>query len=486
MPRRSRSSSLARGCAAAGSPGALRVSFLHPDLGLGGAERLVVDAASSLASRGHSVTVYTSHWEPARAFAETRREHAGGAAGGFAVRVAGDWLPRAPAAIVCALLRAAALAAWVVFCTPRADVYVADQVAAYVLFLRAAAWLRGGCGCRRAPQPRILFYCHYPDQLLAPRGVGLAARALRAAYRAPFDALERAATAAADEVVVNSAFTRAAVRATFGAAVAGSPLRVLYPCAELPAARAPPPPAAGPIVFLSLNRFERKKALELALDAFAAARAALPRALAARTHLVLAGGYDPRVAENVEYYAELRARAAAAGLLAPAAAAAAGAAPLAGLPALPAAAAAALALGRGGAQVEAGGAVTLIRSCSDEQKRFLLAAATAVVYTPSNEHFGIVPVEAMAACRPVVAAASGGPLESVRDGATGALCAPTPAAFGAALAALAADLPAAARMGAAGYDHVRDTFSRARFGDQLDALCREVAAGGRGFKTRPR
>ena len=79
MPRRSRSSSLTRGCAAAGSPGALRVSFLHPDLGLGGAERLVVDAASSLASRGHSVTVYTSHWEPARAFAETRREHAGGA-----------------------------------------------------------------------------------------------------------------------------------------------------------------------------------------------------------------------------------------------------------------------------------------------------------------------------------------------------------------------------------------------------------------------
>ena len=33
----------------------LRVLFLHPDLGLGGAERLVVDAAVALAGRGHRV-----------------------------------------------------------------------------------------------------------------------------------------------------------------------------------------------------------------------------------------------------------------------------------------------------------------------------------------------------------------------------------------------------------------------------------------------
>ncbi len=37
------------------------VTFIHPDLGIGGAERLVVDAAAGLVERGHSVDIYTSH-----------------------------------------------------------------------------------------------------------------------------------------------------------------------------------------------------------------------------------------------------------------------------------------------------------------------------------------------------------------------------------------------------------------------------------------
>jgi alpha-1,3/alpha-1,6-mannosyltransferase len=40
--------------------------------------------------------------------------------------------------------------------------------------------------------------------------------------------------------------------------------------------------------------------------------------------------------------------------------------------------------------------------------------AIAVLYTPSNEHFGIVPVESMFMKTPVLACNNGGPLESVR------------------------------------------------------------------------
>ena len=73
-----------------------------PDLGIGGAERLVVDAAVALQKRGHSVVLHTAHHDTSRCFVETRD-------GTLAVRVAGDWLPRTLCGrlhIVCATLRA--------------------------------------------------------------------------------------------------------------------------------------------------------------------------------------------------------------------------------------------------------------------------------------------------------------------------------------------------------------------------------------------
>jgi alpha-1,3/alpha-1,6-mannosyltransferase len=49
-----------------------RILFIHPDLGIGGAERLVVDAAVGLQDRGHEVTIYTSHCDPRHCFDEAR------------------------------------------------------------------------------------------------------------------------------------------------------------------------------------------------------------------------------------------------------------------------------------------------------------------------------------------------------------------------------------------------------------------------------
>ena len=48
------------------------IVFLHPDLGIGGAERLVVDAAIGLQTLGHSVTIFTSHCDPKHCFDEAR------------------------------------------------------------------------------------------------------------------------------------------------------------------------------------------------------------------------------------------------------------------------------------------------------------------------------------------------------------------------------------------------------------------------------
>ncbi len=81
-----------------------------------------------------------------------------------------------------------------------------------------------------------------------------------------------------------------------------------------------------------------------------------------------------------------------------------------------------------------------------------LMAALDILALPSikPEPFGMVVIEAMAAGRPVIATAHGGPLESVADGETGLLVSPTdPAEMAAALARLAGDRGLRERMGRA-------------------------------------
>lgn len=54
---------------------------------------------------------------------------------------------------------------------------------------------------------------------------------------------------------------------------------------------------------------------------------------------------------------------------------------------------------------------------TQEQRTWLLTSPTtqALLYTPTNEHFGIIPVEGMVSSLPVLACDSGGPTESILD-----------------------------------------------------------------------
>jgi len=59
--------------------------------------------------------------------------------------------------------------------------------------------------------------------------------------------------------------------------------------------------------------------------------------------------------------------------------------------------------------------IIFLLSFTTAQRSALLASSStlALLYTPTNEHFGIVPVEAMACGVPVLACNTGGPTESV-------------------------------------------------------------------------
>lgn len=50
----------------------MKVLIVHPDLGIGGAERLIVDAAVALKERGNEVIIYTSHHDRNHCFPETK------------------------------------------------------------------------------------------------------------------------------------------------------------------------------------------------------------------------------------------------------------------------------------------------------------------------------------------------------------------------------------------------------------------------------
>ena len=113
--------------------------------------------------------------------------------------------------------------------------------------------------------------------------------------------------------------------------------------------------------------------------------------------------------------------------------------------------------------------VRFLGRLSDEEIRHLYRRAAVVLLT-GEEDFGIVPLEAQACGRPVVALARGGAVETVVPGETGLLVdEPTADAFADAIARVLQR-----RFDPAGIRRHAERFSRIRFGDQIEALVAET------------
>lgn len=380
--------------------------------------------------------------------------------------------------------------AWHALGRRRVDVAVVDLVSLPLLVF----WVFG------IP---TLFYCHFPDKLLAQSlAVDKPRRSkVVALYRATIEAADALALRTAAHVACNSRFTASAYASVFPHLPQPS---VIYPCVsilpisgdtdgdddghdknkvvetetsrkqqqkEVPdddkidailkeifppvqapskisttSSVAPSSTTSLPPFFLSLNRYERKKNHALAIRALSELRRSLHSSNGNRdkdddngkpnVHLVIAGGYDLRLPENRAVGIELSALA---------------------------------------AEVKVSNHVTLLRNVSDGLRTALLARCTAVLYTPANEHFGIVPLEAMRAARPVVAVRSGGPCETVVHSHTGFLCDATPDAFAGAMLHIVLNPDDASAMGSRGRTLVTDTFSRNALGRELDRVVRAIA-----------
>lgn len=374
--------------------------------------------------------------------------------------------------IVCAILRQLHLFLYIALFTDELrslhpSTFIVDQLSACVPLLRLVF-----------PSVPVLFYCHFPDKLLTERRSWV-----KRVYRVPFDWLESWSTGCASVIVVNSEFTRG----IFGEAFPGLRWRrprVVYPCVDLDdeegkgkGKRNPekqqtqygsahakservakserhdeernPSRKPGRLwnddkrLLLSINRFEGAKNIELALRAFAG----LSVNDRSNARLVIAGGYDPRLSSQTSYLASLVACAESLKLMT---------ATFSNLitalsPSLPST------------------DVVFLLSIPSSLKETLLENASVLIYTPPREHFGIVPLEAMRAGCPVLAATTGGPRESIVDAAghaqdqTGWLRDPNNVgAWTEVLSLATSGMPESQlhAMGEAGRRRVRSTFSR--------------------------
>jgi alpha-1,3/alpha-1,6-mannosyltransferase len=281
------------------------VVIIHPDLGIGGAERLIIDVALALQNRGHRVTIYTSHCDKSHCFEEARD-------GTLDVRVRGNTIFPAHICgrlhILMASLRQLHLTASLLSelgsrDQPNSsaaknglntdnndiqdDIFIVDQLPACVPILKTFSHPR------KSRTQRILFYCHFPDQLLARRNEGGSLlRLAKILYRYPFDWFEGWALSASDRVVVNSNFSRGVVRDVFGPDLLGD-VEVVYPCVDTDAKFTPEKTESGPLwggtkILLSINRFERKKDMALAIRAYHGLGAEKRKG----TRLVVAGEFN--------------------------------------------------------------------------------------------------------------------------------------------------------------------------------------------------
>jgi glycosyltransferase involved in cell wall biosynthesis len=95
--------------------------------------------------------------------------------------------------------------------------------------------------------------------------------------------------------------------------------------------------------------------------------------------------------------------------------------------------------------------VALVGFLDDSEIVERYARARAVAYVPSDEDYGYVPLQAFYAGKPVITTEdSGGVLEWVKNDVTGVVAAATPAALGAAIDRVTADLRWSDRLGRAG------------------------------------
>lgn len=370
----------------------VKVAFVHPDLGIGGAEQLVVNLALLCRKNGWDVNIITPYFDPNRAFEPVKD-------GTLNVEVHGNWFPRRifkRFQALCEYIRMFIASLYLILFGGYYDLVIVDQipVALPLLMLRY----------------RTLFYCHFPDKLLCYDR----SRYSRILYRFFIDTFEEFCLYFASIIVVNSKYTLEVYKKNFTYLnkLRSTP-KILYPCSDFASFdNVKTKDSSHSLIdkseildikgleklkslfdkdkpdcynikdshfLLSLNRYEKKKNHDLAIDAFIEFmnyNKKINEKDSNKYFLIIAGGYDERLGENRHVFVTLYNK------------------------------------DFQGYKKN----IYFLRSIPGNDRTILLKCADIVLYTPKNEHFGIVPCEAMYCGATVIAHKSGGPIETIQEG----------------------------------------------------------------------
>uniref|UniRef100_A0A915N1Q8 Alpha-1,3/1,6-mannosyltransferase ALG2 n=1 Tax=Meloidogyne javanica TaxID=6303 RepID=A0A915N1Q8_MELJA len=330
----------------------MRVIIIHPEQWNGGSDRCTIGFLRHFVQAGHQVAWLTTMIDDYWADEEFKGVEI------HEVRLPlhpGDWFSQN-----------IALAYHIIFRTKlKPDLIVADHSASCVPLLKW--WF---------PKVHIMFYCHFPQQLVTPNRFFLYRW-----YSACMGLIEAHMCEYADMVIVNSEFTSKNFQAVMPS-IPKEKLRVIYPPCDVDSLSVVSRPISRKhrmpnerYLFLSMNRFWPEKRLDIILDA-----AVQLKSFGLNPLIQMAGSVMPHIPESKIYYELLKEQC---------------------------------------KKYNLEDIIEFIPDPNDEKKFELYRQCDSVIYTPPNEHFGIVPIEALEQRRPVIVIDSGGPSETVIEGVTG-------------------------------------------------------------------
>lgn len=328
----------------------MKVAWLHPDLGIGGAERFVVNACIQI-SKTHNCSVFVNHFDASRCFVDVNQ---------LKVLCFFSWVPRHFFGKFHAFLAYFKMCLLAVICCvfySDVDIFIVDQVSAPIELLK---YLSG--------KP-VVFYCHYPDAYLSEKD---------GTYRRFLKCWELRAMSKATKIFANSEFTRNAMSSAFKEiGLSMEHVEIMYPYFHFESfervKRVDFDLQHPPYSFLSINRFDPAKKIELAIFALSSL---IQEGWDMRLEIV--GGYDDRILAQVEYIDYLYDLAFELDLL-------------------------------------DSKRVVFHTNICEFKKEALLSKSIGVLYTPSNEHFGLIPFECLSRRVMVIAQNNGGPGEMLED-----------------------------------------------------------------------